>query len=209
MNLVIRMKSEILKREYFDERAAGWAQPSAADTRTRIEDVFRTHRLRINSPVADLGSGSGILIPVLQSISGNNRCQIFETDISLAMLRQARLSHARSRTFYLTEADAHHLPFKTNSMASVICFQAFPHFQDKQRALQEVRRILQPGGRFYIIHLMSHQQLNELHRQAGRVVTQDLLPDVEELSRFAARYSLKTETAIERDDLYLLGTFLP
>lgn len=48
-------------------------------------------------------------------------------------------------------ADAHHMPFADNCMASVICETVLEHVPDPQKVIAEAHRVLQPGGRFCFI----------------------------------------------------------
>lgn len=43
-------------------------------------------------------------------------------------------------------ADAHRLPFADNCMAAVACFEVLEHVSEPQRVLNEISRILKPGG---------------------------------------------------------------
>ncbi len=56
-----------------------------------------------------------------------------------------------SRTgFRLALGDAAALPFPDASFDSVFCIDAFEHFPDPDRAAAEFRRVLRPGGFFYL-----------------------------------------------------------
>jgi SAM-dependent methyltransferase len=50
--------------------------------------------------------------------------------------------------------DIHHLTFEDNSVGSVICLETLEHVADPLRAVQEMHRILRPGGLLAISSLM-------------------------------------------------------
>ncbi len=52
--------------------------------------------------------------------------------------------------FRLAQADAGRLPFADASFDVVFCFDAFEHFPDPARASSEFRRVLRPGGYFFL-----------------------------------------------------------
>jgi SAM-dependent methyltransferase len=74
------------------------------------------------------------------------RCGVrtIAVDISLDMLRlgATRLGSARG----LTAGDMEHLPFRDGSFSKACCLNAFHHVPDAQRALREIRRVLEPDG---------------------------------------------------------------
>lgn len=45
--------------------------------------------------------------------------------------------------------DAHVLPFSSSSLPFVFCYQTLHHFEDFTPVIQEIRRVLAPGGHFY------------------------------------------------------------
>ncbi len=56
-------------------------------------------------------------------------------------------------------ADAHHLPFKAASFNTVLCTEVIEHLRDPSRSIQEMARLLVPGG--YLI--LSAPFTHELH----------------------------------------------
>jgi ubiquinone/menaquinone biosynthesis C-methylase UbiE len=86
--------------------------------------------------VLDLGAGVGALVPELRSRTG---ATLVVTDRALGMLR---LADAPARVVL----DAAQLPFRDDVFdAAVMAFMLFP-VPDPDRALEEVRRVLTPGG---------------------------------------------------------------
>jgi SAM-dependent methyltransferase len=56
--------------------------------------------------------------------------------------------------------DAHNLPFLENVFAAVISLNAFEHYREPVRAMSEIRRVLQPGGKLFL-HTAFLQPLHE------------------------------------------------
>ena len=84
----------------------------------------------------------------------------------------------------LVQADAHHLPFQPGYFDLVICHNSFPHFKQKQLALQSIHQVLRPGGRLLILHEISRERVNAVHQNAAAVeIHQDLLPENDEMVR--------------------------
>ena len=69
------------------------------------------------------------------------------SDLSAAMVERTRANAARAGvTIPLTQADAESLPYAENSFDLVVARGALHHVPDPLRALQEIRRVLEPGG---------------------------------------------------------------
>ena len=60
----------------------------------------------------------------------------------------------------------------------VMCNAVFPHFNDKGAVLSRISRMLKPDGLIVISHPTGWEAVNEIHREAGSVVTEDRAPDV-------------------------------
>jgi SAM-dependent methyltransferase/uncharacterized protein YbaR (Trm112 family) len=56
--------------------------------------------------------------------------------------------------------DVHRLPFADDSFDAVVCLNAFEHYRDPRQAAAEVRRVLRPGGKFFM-HTAGLQPLHE------------------------------------------------
>jgi ubiquinone/menaquinone biosynthesis C-methylase UbiE len=94
-------------------------------------------------PVLDLACGTGSYTRWLAERVDPSR--IIGMDISAPMLATARLMAPQLR---FQEGSAQELPFEEDTLAAVNCFGALHLFPDPVGALNEVKRCLQPGGRF-------------------------------------------------------------
>jgi hypothetical protein len=87
----------------------------------------------------------------------------------------------------VVQADSHHLPFDANTFDNVICFAAFPHFDDPDLALFEMARVARSGARVVIAHLLSREELARhrrmQHREVGQVLEQVLTSGFEKPPR--------------------------
>ncbi|MDI3341022.1 MAG: class I SAM-dependent methyltransferase [Sphaerobacter sp.] len=91
--------------------------------------------------VLDLGCGTGALLPEL-----NARAVAIGLDRSPSMLRAAR----RRASGRLVRADARALPFRDGTFTTVV--SAFPApFILSRETLEEIARVLRPGGRFVVV----------------------------------------------------------
>ena len=102
--------------------------------------------------VLDLGCGEGrhVISAYLEQAVHS-----VGVDLSLDDLRTARERFEDfhrpadpSRAFGLSSADALSLPFPDDTFDKVICSEVLEHIPDYEGALQEVERVLKPGGLF-------------------------------------------------------------
>jgi SAM-dependent methyltransferase len=56
--------------------------------------------------------------------------------------------------------DVHQLPFHDEVFEAVVCLNAFEHYREPDLAMDEVRRVLKPGGRLFL-HTAFLQPLHE------------------------------------------------
>lgn len=73
-------------------------------------------------------------------------------DLSPEMLELARERAAETgREVELHEADAHELPFANGSFDTVICTYSLCNIPDPQLAVNEMNRVLRPGGKLILV----------------------------------------------------------
>ncbi|MFO7910748.1 MAG: class I SAM-dependent methyltransferase [Desulfotignum sp.] len=168
------------RSDFFDQRAENWEQDHyPGPVRERLQDLIQTFGVTPGETILDVGTGPGILIPYLQPLAGMSG-RVFAFDLSFSMVGQAR-QKTRSNNDLVIQADALEIPFGKGVFHRVICFAAFPHFSDPAIALQEMGRVLKPGGCLVIAHLMSRREL-AAHHATHSGVEKDVLPDAGQMT---------------------------
>ena len=76
-----------------------------------------------------------------------------------------REKHAESSATYL-EAIAEQIPVDDNTFDRVVCLFSFRDFKDKRKGLQEIMRVLKPGG---VLVICDAAKANWLHGMFGRL----------------------------------------
>lgn len=189
------------KRRFFSELAGEWeAGHSRADERADLARLVELFSLEPGDRVLDAGCGTGRLLPFLHSAVGP-RGWIVELDFSAEMLRLGRMKTSPGSVGFI-QADAENLPFRPAVFDAVICFSLFPHLDHPERAAAEFRRVLIPGRRVFIAHLMSREDLNRMHGMTSGPVKHDLLPEAAETTRILESAGLASVRITDRPGLY-------
>ncbi len=92
----------------------------------------------------DIAIGDGRNMPLLPE-----SCEVYGIDISAAQLQACRDRYAERRLF-LFHGEAESLPFEDDSMDNVLSFGAFNYFNDPLKSLQEMARVVKPGGHIVV-----------------------------------------------------------
>jgi ubiquinone/menaquinone biosynthesis C-methylase UbiE len=170
------------KRTYFNGLAPNWDNlPSMEDAPAKVRRYVAGSAVRAPRRVLDVGCGTGILLPsVLEQIPGVE-C-VLELDFALEMLQQNARKFPDQRVRRVC-ADAMRLPAASGSFDLVLCFGILPHLEDGQAALNELLRVLRPGGVLSVGHLAGSRELNAFHGSLNGPVSRDVLPASEMLAR--------------------------
>lgn len=106
-----------------------------------------------NSTLLDLGCGSGSSSFFLAKKYG---CRVVGIDLSKGLIDKARIQQDKQENpelLHFQAGDAMKLPFEDNSFDRVIGQAFFILIDDKQKVLEEVFRVLKPGGCFCSLEL--------------------------------------------------------
>jgi len=119
-----------------------WVQPP--------DKIIERSGIRQGMTVLDLGCGSGAFTTLLARAVGALG-KVYAVDIQPGMLRQLESKLAKAgnqdiRNVELKQASAYALPFEDDSLDLVFITAALQEIYDRDRALQEARRVLKPDG---------------------------------------------------------------
>ena len=112
-----------------------------ASEHRRLETLVRLLRLREQEKLLDIGCGSGWLAARCRAAGA----RVWAMDIAPAGVAaaQARFPEAG----YFQVGDGYHLPFAPESFDVLVLSEVVEHLEDVERTLEEVHRVLRPGGR--------------------------------------------------------------
>ena len=199
-------------RAFFEALAEEWdaRQPPNRDEIMRQMLVAFDAALRSAKAILEVGTGTGALIPRLREYAPTAR--IISIDLAEAMLHRAR---RRCSSASLVQCDVHRLPFSSastgpNAFDRIICHNSFPHFVDPHAAIKEFARVLIGEGHMLIMHDLSREQVNAIHRGSNSsVIHNDLLPPIAELAKMLENFGFEIVDYEDSDSRYTMHACLP
>lgn len=187
------------RRNFFDSQAPEWDENPTAD-QAHLERLLLpfAYELGHAREVLDVGTGTGILLPTVLSLAPQAR--VVGLDLSGEMIVQARFKHLNVA---FVQGDVHALPFEPSSFDFILSYACFPHFEEKSKALGEIRQTLRPSGWLLILHAASRSTINAIHTKIGGPVAKDLLPSSKEMVALLTRTGFEEIGVEEGEDRYL------
>ena len=172
------MNKDIIK-EFFNGFAPRWDNEPVADTEI-INTILDNAKICENIDVLDVGCGTGVMFPFYLERNVKN---ITAIDLSPEMIKIAKSKFPQANVIC---GDAENIIFD-KQFDVVMIYNAFPHFPEPQRLVENLSKALKSGGRISIAHGMSKKELDEIHmKSAGRV--SNILPECDELAEILEPY---------------------
>jgi len=139
-------------KEYFDRVAGQWDELRASFFSEAVrEKAFAVAKVQPGKLAADIGAGTGFITEGLIQ----KGLKVIAVDPSPAMLAQLRKKFAdRAVDCRLGEAES--LPIPDGAVDYVFANMCLHHVEVPAKAIQEMTRILKPGGKLVITDLDEH-----------------------------------------------------
>ncbi|MFH2059691.1 MAG: metalloregulator ArsR/SmtB family transcription factor [Pseudomonadota bacterium] len=114
-----------------------------------------TRKIKFSGLISDLGCGTGELIEqfALQSCD-----KLIGIDSSPEMLDQARKRLANNQNIELRLGELEHLPMKNKEIDTAIMNMVLHHISQPKSSINEVFRVLKPGGIFILSDFEKHDK---------------------------------------------------
>lgn len=132
-----------------------------AHYRREKQHAISAMRLASGSTVVDIACGPGNFTATLASAVGPSGRAI-GVDLSPPMLARALADNAGTGASYVL-GSGHHLPFAEGSLDAALCYGALYLIPDPFRVVDEMVRVVRPGGRLAIMTSLG-SSLPALHR---------------------------------------------
>lgn len=188
-----------LRREFNRWAEKGLGESMEVDHAWLAERTIPGMRLAADDRILDLGCGDGWACRCMAKHLGG-RARIVGLDVSDEMLRRARIRSSNFEKLAFVCGSAERIPCRDHAFSKVLSISAFYYFEQPQKALTELFRVIAPDGHLFLltclykelpnwrsskrqlrvpVHVHSADEYGSMLRAAGwnDVHTQELLYD--------------------------------
>jgi ubiquinone/menaquinone biosynthesis C-methylase UbiE len=196
------------KKSFFNQAAQGWDQRFyTPEMREQLPQLVSLFHLQKGAKILDVGAGTGGIVPYLLEAMGPEG-SIWAIDFAEEMVKIGRKKFLEESRVIFELASVEDLAYKDRFFDQIVCFGAFPHFEDKGKALEEMGRVLKPRGTLIIAHALSSVALRS-HHQNCAPVSKDFLPEEGEMRSLLERAGFQLNRLIDQPKCYLCEGLKP
>jgi ubiquinone/menaquinone biosynthesis C-methylase UbiE len=185
-----------LQRNSFDELYHLFDPPLPEGVPERLEKIVSHAEITRGDTVLDVGSGTGILIPIIKRYKPG---QIHACDLSEGMLEQLRENYPYVKTVM---ADVRDIELPEGSIDAAFLNACYPNIIDKAGAFSNISRMMKTKGRIVISHPLGKAFILSLKN--GVPFPLDEFPEEREASALLKPFGFEIETFIDEPSLYIL-----
>jgi ubiquinone/menaquinone biosynthesis C-methylase UbiE len=186
-----------LQRETFDKLYRLFEPPLPEGVPERLEKIVEHGKISRGDTVLDVGSGTGILIPIIKKYEPR---WIYACDLSAAMLEQ--LNSKKYPNVETIVADVRDLRLPPSSIDVVFINACYGNIVDKPGAFSNLSRMMTPQSRMVISHPLGKSFVRSMRERASFPL--DAFPEKPEAERLFRPFGLEIETFIDEPNLYIL-----
>ena len=179
---------------FFDELAPCWDKTNVRNEEV-ISEILRKGGIRKGTKVLDIACGTGVLFPDYESLGA----EFVGIDISENMVKKAREKFPEAEVIC---GDATTYDFSSDFDA-VMIYNAFPHFDEPQRLIENLAKSLKKSGRLSIAHGISEKELEKCHSGSAKNISVPLMKK-EVLAEMMKPY-FEADVLISDEKMYMVS----
>ena len=134
------------QRRRFNELVDVFDRPQPPEVMARLREIVASAELRPGAAVLDVGTGAGVLIPLIQSYQPS---AVLACDVAEKMLQRVQDKYPRVRTYH---TDIVSLTLASGSVDAIFMNGMYGNIADKPAACGNAARMLRSGGRLVVSH---------------------------------------------------------
>lgn len=186
-----------LQADYFSMVRDVFDPPYPEGVSQRLETIVRSAGIRSGETVVDIGSGTGVLIPLIRAYDPGT---VYANDLSQSMLERVSERYPGVVTLL---GGIHKLALEDQAVDVFFINACYPNLMDKHRSFTNISRMLKTGGRVIISHPMGRRFTEFLKREMPFPI--DDFPSLrEDADDLFSPYGLKVRRFVDEDSLYIL-----
>ena len=185
-----------LQQERFDQSYHLFEPPLPEGVPGRLEKIVAAAVIKDDDRVLDVGSGTGILIPLIQKYHPS---KIIACDLSKEMLGQLEKNYSAVETI---QKDIRDLALPDASIDVVFINACYPNIADKEGAFANIGRMLKKSGRLTVSHPLGKSFVDTL--RPGAPYPLDDFPSKTEALDLFHPYGFNIKAYVDEAKLYIL-----
>lgn len=185
-----------LQRDFFSELIHVFDPPLPEGVPERLKNIVVSARIAKGDVVLDVGTGTGILVPLIEEYKPNS---IFACDLSEVMLAHLQKQYSYAKTI---SADVRDLSLPDGSIDVVFMNACYPNIVDKDASFANISRMMKPGGRMVISHPLGKSFVKLLKGKSPFPL--DDFPEKSEAKNSLEPYGFFIADFVDEEKLYIL-----
>jgi ubiquinone/menaquinone biosynthesis C-methylase UbiE len=185
-----------LQRKLFDELYHLFDPPLPVGVPERLERIVASAEILKGDNVLDVGSGTGILVPLIQK---HEPARIFACDLSETMLRQLKKHYPNVEAIV---SDIRELALPDLILDVVFINACYPNIVDKLGAFANLGRMTRPAGRMVISHPLGKAFIDSLKQKVPFPL--DDFPEKSEAEILFEPFGFSIKEFVDESELYIL-----
>ena len=185
-----------IQRNLFDKLYLLFEPPLPEGVPERLETIIAQGKITKGDIVLDVGSGTGILIPVIKKYKPD---RIYACDLSEVMVEQLNKNYPDVETIV---SDVRDLRLPDCSIDVVFINACYPNIVDKAGAFSNISRMMKARGRIVISHPLGKSFILSLRDETPFPL--DEFPEEQEAEASLKPFGFEIETYIDEPKLYIL-----
>jgi len=185
-----------LQSKIFSELVSCFDPPLAEGVPQRLKEIVASACICPEETVLDVGSGTGILIPLIKEYHPS---RIYACDLSHSMLKQLKGHYPEVEAVV---SDVRDLALPDASVHVVFINATYPNIVDKKGAFANIIRMMTQAGRMVISHPMGKSFIDGLRKSTPFPL--DDFPEKPEARTLLEPYGFRIEGFIDKPSLYIL-----
>jgi len=184
------------QRRRFNELVDIFDRPQPPEVMARLREIVASAELRPGAVVLDVGTGAGVLIPLIESYQPSTA---LACDVAEKMLQRVHDKYPAVRTCHM---DIISLALAPTSVDAIFMNGMYGNVAGKPAACRNAARMLRSGGRLVVSHPEGRAFVDQLRATSDLFI--ESLPTKEEFE--ALLEPLGLEVIVYRDEpkLYLM-----
>jgi len=184
------------QRRRFNELVDVFDRPQPPEVMARLREIVASAQLSPGAVVLDVGTGVGVLVPLIQSYQP---AAVLACDVAEKMLQRVHDKYPAVRTFH---ADVVSLALASTSVDAIFINGMYGNIADKPAACSNAARMLGSGGRLVVSHPEGRAFVDQLRASSDLFI--ESLPTKEEFEALLEPLGLEVIAYRDEPKLYLM-----